>query len=106
MDDLPQGATWVHASLLIDAIDGNKVGGTARSWLSDRGTPPADVDRIIALARRDVDASARTPIAALSGARRSSARPQRVMPANVPRGRRDVDQAPPAATDEWIGRAP
>lgn len=59
LDDLPRIATWVHASVLIDTIQGGPIGGRARAWLLESGASAEDADRMVALAVRDVRASRR-----------------------------------------------
>jgi len=60
LQDLPRVATWVHASVLIDMAQGASVGDPARQWLMQSGASAEDAGRIVALAVRDVRASAHT----------------------------------------------
>jgi len=99
LDRLPENATWLHASLAIDALDGNDIGVTARAWLLERGTAPADADHIISLALHDLKAATHRPLAARAGHKAQPAARQHPRAAGPrPVGYTSADRQPPIDT--------
>jgi len=72
---LPDDATWLHASLLIDRLSNADSGGQAFAWLQESGLDGDDALHLVEAAARDLHASMRTTAAVRTDA------PQRPHPA-------------------------
>jgi conjugative relaxase-like TrwC/TraI family protein len=64
---LPDDATWLHASLLIDRLSNAGPGGHALAWLQESGLDADDAQQLMTTAAGELDASIVPTVASSSG---------------------------------------